>query len=76
MCAGGLPFPSEDHAERRVIAALEIVDFVHESKVKGAPSQTPFDIRVGINTGPVVAGVVETKKFSYDIWGDTVNVAS
>ncbi len=76
MCAGGLPFPSEDHAERMVRAAREIVAFVKESKEEGDPEQTPFDIRVGINTGPVVAGVVGTKKFSYDIWGDTVNVAS
>lgn len=76
MCAGGLPFPSEDHAERMILAAREIVDFVKESKENGELSQAPFDIRVGINTGPVVAGVVGTKKFSYDIWGDTVNVAS
>ena len=75
MCAGGLPFPSSDHAERMVLAARDIVDFVRESKEKGT-NQAPFDIRVGINTGPVVAGVVGTKKFSYDIWGDTVNVAS
>jgi class 3 adenylate cyclase len=39
-------------------------------------SITPFDVRIGLNTGPVVAGVVGTKKFAYDIWGDTVNVAS
>ena len=76
MCAGGLPFPSDDHAERMIRAAREIVDFVNESKVNGEMDQAPFDIRIGINTGPVVAGVVGTKKFSYDIWGDTVNVAS
>ncbi|MBT8322419.1 MAG: tetratricopeptide repeat protein, partial [Eudoraea sp.] len=76
MCAGGLPFPSNDHAEKMILAAQEIVDFVQECKEKGAEGHARLDIRVGINTGPVVAGVVGTKKFSYDIWGDTVNVAS
>ena len=76
MCAGGLPFPSNDHAEKMILAAQEIVDFVQESKEKDSDGHASLDIRVGINTGPVVAGVVGTKKFSYDIWGDTVNVAS
>lgn len=76
MCAGGLPFPSEDHAEKMILAAREIVDFVRESKDQDTRNRASLDIRVGINTGPVVAGVVGTRKFSYDIWGDTVNVAS
>lgn len=75
MCAGGLPFPSEDHAQRMMLAAFEIADFVDKSKVMDN-GHTPFDIRIGINTGPVVAGVVGSKKFAYDIWGDTVNIAS
>jgi class 3 adenylate cyclase len=76
MCAGGLPFATEDHAQKMVYAAFEIIAFVEESKKINGATHTHFDIRIGINTGPVVAGVVGSKKFSYDIWGDTVNVAS
>jgi class 3 adenylate cyclase len=76
MCAGGLPFPTKDHAHKIVLAALEIVQFVEDSKKVNSENQTRFEIRIGINTGPIVAGVVGIKKFSYDIWGDTVNIAS
>ena len=57
-------------------AAFEIKEFVCQAKNSNQEDQTRFDIRIGINTGPVVAGIVGTKKFAYDIWGDTVNVAS
>ncbi len=76
MCAGGLPFPSEDHALRMVQAAIDFKRFVQNVKSERSSCTTRFDIRIGINTGPVVAGVVGTKKFAYDIWGDTVNIAS
>ncbi len=76
MCAGGLPFKTTDHAQKMVEAAFEIAEFVFESKKDDPNNLTRFDIRIGINTGPVVAGVVGTKKFAYDIWGDTVNIAS
>ncbi|MGB5274291.1 MAG: adenylate/guanylate cyclase domain-containing protein, partial [Flavobacteriaceae bacterium] len=76
MCAGGLPFPSKGHAVKMVRAAFEILDFVEDAKANGLSEHHRFEIRIGINTGPVVAGVVGSKKFSYDIWGDTVNVAS
>jgi len=76
MCAGGLPFPTDDHAIKIIKAAFEIITFVNDVKKIKHASQTRFDIRVGINTGPVVAGVVGTKKFAYDIWGDAVNIAS
>jgi len=76
MCAGGLPFPKEDHAIKTVKAAFEILQFVEDAKSGGTEDGLSFDVRIGINTGPVVAGVVGSKKFSYDIWGDTVNVAS
>ncbi len=76
MCAGGLRDNNGDHARRMVLAATEIVDFVERTKNDAAAAQMTFDIRIGINTGPVVAGVVGTDKFAYDIWGDTVNVAS
>ena len=75
MCAGGLPFPTGDHACKVVQAALDMVTFVDATKNQdaGAPC---FEVRIGINTGTLVAGVVGTKKFAYDIWGDTVNIAS
>jgi adenylate cyclase len=76
MCAGGLPYPTEDHALKMGLAAFEITEFVEEAKKLNTAGHVRFDIRVGINTGPVVAGVVGTKKFAYDIWGDTVNIAS
>ena len=76
MCAGGLPFPTEDHAKKMVQAAFEMAAFVKEAKKTNDNDQTRFNIRIGINTGPVVAGVVGSKKFSYDIWGDAVNIAS
>lgn len=75
MCAGGLPFPSTDHARMVVKAAFEILEFVNRVKAENR-IPTCFDVRLGINTGQVVAGVVGTKKFAYDIWGDTVNIAA
>ena len=59
-----------------VLAAFEIVEFVNEAKKLNFKNEPRFDIRIGINTGSVVAGVVGTKKFAYDIWGDAVNIAS
>lgn len=76
MCAGGLPFPNKNHSNQILKAAFEISKFVADSKNRRGQDVAHFDVRIGINTGPVVAGVVGVKKFAYDIWGDTVNVAS
>ncbi len=76
MCAGGLHFHKEDHALKMVHAAFEIARIMVETKKIAKENIMAYDIRIGIHTGPVVAGVVGTRKFAYDIWGDTVNVAS
>ena len=76
MCAGGLPFPSEEHPAKMIDAALEIMEFMKEAENLKSHDIANFETRIGINTGPVVAGVVGTRKFAYDIWGDTVNVAA
>ncbi len=77
MAAGGLPASNETHAIDTVRTAFEIRDFIADGKTRKIAAGLPFfEIRIGIHTGPVVAGIVGLRKFSYDIWGDTVNVAS
>jgi class 3 adenylate cyclase len=77
MTAAGLPLLTYTHAADTIYAALEILDFMFKRKEeKDAKGEISFEIRIGVHTGPVVAGIVGTNKFAYDIWGDTVNVAA
>jgi class 3 adenylate cyclase/CheY-like chemotaxis protein len=73
MAAAGLPVPRPDHADAIADFALAMLDTL---KAVNATIDVPFQIRIGIHTGPVVAGVIGSHRFLYDIWGDAVNLAS
>jgi class 3 adenylate cyclase len=77
MAVSGLPIPNEKHAQSAVLATLEMVAFMKKRKEALAEEgKIGFEMRVGVHSGDVVAGIVGTKKFQYDIWGDTVNTAA
>lgn len=76
MCAAGVPYSIENHAIIIIEAALEILEFVEDAKKEYEAISSHFEVRIGINSGPLIAGVVGSKKFAYDIWGDAVNMAS
>ncbi|MEM6804760.1 MAG: adenylate/guanylate cyclase domain-containing protein, partial [Bacteroidota bacterium] len=77
MAAAGIPDKSKDHALDAVGVALEMQAFMQRWRTeKLRKAETPWELRIGINSGPVVAGVIGQHKFAYDIWGDAVNMAS
>ncbi len=73
MVVGGLPSPRPDHATATLAMAIRMLETIRTFQRQDGQ---PFQLRIGINTGPVVAGVIGIKKFSYDLWGDAVNIAS
>lgn len=77
MCAAGIPTKRETHAIDAVLAAWEIQAFMQQRKEQKAKDNVPYwNIRIGIHSGSLMAGVIGQKKFTYDVWGDTVNIAS
>lgn len=77
MCAGGVPDSNSTHPVDCCVAALEMRDYMAAANTHRASMGLPqWEIRIGIHTGPVIAGVIGKRKFTYDIWGDAVNVAS
>ena len=73
MVVGGLPEPNEDHAKRVASFALEMLEMIRILRLE---TNIPIEVRIGINSGAAVAGVIGKKKFIYDLWGDSVNTAS
>lgn len=73
MVVGGVPEPKSGHAESIAVLALDMLSAIREIEREDGVS---FSLRIGIHTGPVVAGVIGKRKFAYDLWGDTVNIAS
>lgn len=77
MCVSGLPEEDTNNAMEMLKAALEIQTYLQKLKIEKTKNNEPFfEARIGLHTGPLVAGVVGSKKFAYDIWGDTVNIAA
>jgi len=77
MVIGGVTDSIKQPAIRACLAAIEIKNFVIQEKLKAKAAQKDYwDIRIGIHSGPLVAGIIGTKKLSFDVWGDTVNIAS
>ncbi|GBF48711.1 adenylate/guanylate cyclase [Leptospira ryugenii] len=77
MAVGGLPIPNPTNAIDAVLCGLELQNYMLQMKREREEKNLPaWELRLGIHTGPVVAGVIGTEKFAYDIWGDSVNMAS
>ncbi len=75
MCAGGIPEPNQSHILDTCLAGFELLRLLDQARTLKQKGHI-WQVRIGIHTGPVVAGIIGEKKFSYDVWGNTVNVAS
>lgn len=77
MCVAGATGDKEDHAKRLCMAALEMIDYLNKTNQTREKLRMPtWDMRIGIHSGPVIAGVVGENKFTFDVWGDAVNIAA
>ncbi|MDH4201167.1 MAG: hypothetical protein OEV66_12455 [Spirochaetia bacterium] len=77
MCAGGLPVANNTHPVDACLSALKMMSFIHLwNQFRVNKNLKRWDMRIGINTGPCLAGIIGKKKFAYDVWGDAVNIAS
>ncbi len=79
MCAGGLPTANKTHAIDACLTAMEFRDFalrMQELNSNSKDEMMPWELRIGLHTGSVIGGIVGTTKFAYDVWGDSVNIAS
>jgi class 3 adenylate cyclase len=79
MCAGGLPTANKTHALDACLTAMEFRDFalrMQELNLSSKDEMMPWELRIGLHTGSVIGGIVGTTKFAYDVWGDSVNIAS
>ena len=77
MAVGGIPKSNNTHAVDCVLTALALAEYMRDLRAQREATGLPaWQLRIGINTGPLVAGVIGTEKFAYDVWGDTVNIAS
>ena len=75
MCAGGVPIRNKSNPIEVVLAGLDIQNYIYELKEKDPNNKDLWELRIGIHSGELIAGVIGIKRFAYDIWGDTVNIA-
>jgi len=77
LSVSGLPYPHPEHATKAILAAIDIIHFIDRYNADRISRNMPYcPIRIGVHSGPVVAGIVGSDKFAFDLWGDTVNIAS